>query len=226
MKKGSEWEKAHSPKELPTKARSTHLHPPNLNQPQSALSDLFSGYGSLIFTDQIARGTKNIENYALKHTTQNKTLSIPSYSSASLSVQYFYHSYMLSCRTILIFFEYLNITRHIESQCQSFPPAGINSIGLRFREVFLERDLTVRPGLRTRFLYINQTKRERETHSQVFSAMLICLKSTNNRTKMLGYLCSCSHLQRNQSCICICKIPLCFYNLRSCYTHDFFHRIR
>ena len=151
MKKGSEWEKAHSPKELPTKARSTHLHPPNLNQPQSALSDLFSGYGSLIFTDQIARGTKNIENYALKRTTQNKTLSIPSYSSASLSVQYFYHSYMLSCRTILIFFEYLNITRHIESQCQSFPPAGINSIGLRFREVFLERDLTVRPGLRTRF---------------------------------------------------------------------------
>ena len=98
LKKGSEWEKAHSPKELPTKARSTHLHPPNLNQPpahriQSALSDLFSGYGSLIFTDQIARGTKNIENYALKRTTQNKTLSIPSYSSASLSVQYFYHSY-------------------------------------------------------------------------------------------------------------------------------------
>ena len=140
-------------------------HQPPAHRIQSAHSDLLSGYGSLIFTDQIARGTKNIENYALKHTTQNKTLSIPSYSSASLSVQYFYHSYMLSCRTILIFFEYLNITRHIESQCQSFPPAGINSIGVRFREVFLERDLTVRPGLRTRFLYINQTKRERETHS-------------------------------------------------------------
>ena len=67
---------------------------PNLNQPpahriQSALSDLFSGYGSLIFTDQIARGTKNIENYALKHTIPNKTLPIPCYSSASLLVQYF-----------------------------------------------------------------------------------------------------------------------------------------
>ena len=35
-------------------------------------------------------------------------------------------------------------------------------IGVRFREVLLERDLTVRPGLRTRFLYINQTKKERE----------------------------------------------------------------
>ena len=32
-------------------------------------------------------------------------------------------------------------------------------IGVRFREVFLERDLTVRPGLRTRFLYKNQTKK-------------------------------------------------------------------
>ena len=68
-------------------------HQPPAHRIQSAHSDLLSGYGSLIFTDQIARGTKNIENYALKHTTQNKTLSIPSYSSASLSVQYFYHSY-------------------------------------------------------------------------------------------------------------------------------------
>ena len=108
MKKGSEWEKAHSPKELPTKARSTHLHPPNLNQPQSALSDLFSGYGSLILTDQIARGTKNIENYALKRTTQNKTLPIPSYSSASLSVQYFYHSYAF----MLSHTDFFSISKH------------------------------------------------------------------------------------------------------------------
>ena len=43
---------------------------------------------------------------------------------------------------------------------------------------------------------------------------------------MLGYLCSYIHLHGNQSCICICKIPLCFYNLRSCYTRDFFHHIR
>ena len=35
-------------------------------------------------------------------------------------------------------------------------------IGVRFREMLLERDLTVRPGLRTRFLYINQTKKERD----------------------------------------------------------------
>ena len=69
-------------------------------------------------------------------------------------------------------------------------------IGVRFREVLLERDLTVSPGLRTRILFINQTKkrRERETHSQVFSAMPICLKSANDRTKMLGYLCSYIHL--------------------------------
>ena len=100
-------------------------------------------------------------------------------------------------------------------------------IGVRFREVLLERDLTVRPRLRTRLLFINQTKKkERLTHSQVFSEMLIYLKSTNDRTKILGYLCSYIHLRRNQFCICICKIPLCLYNLRSCYTRDFFHHIR
>ena len=32
-------------------------------------------------------------------------------------------------------------------------------IGVRFREMLLERDLTVRPGLRTRILFINQTKK-------------------------------------------------------------------
>ena len=32
-------------------------------------------------------------------------------------------------------------------------------IGVRFREVFLERDLTVSQGLRTRVLYKNQTKK-------------------------------------------------------------------
>ena len=46
-----------------------------------------------------------------------------------------------------------------ESQCQSFPPAGINSVSVRFKEVFLERDLTVRPGLRNRILYNNQTNK-------------------------------------------------------------------
>ena len=35
-------------------------------------------------------------------------------------------------------------------------------IGVRFREVLLERDLTVRPGLRTRILFINQTKKRRD----------------------------------------------------------------
>ena len=35
-------------------------------------------------------------------------------------------------------------------------------IGLRFREVLLERDLTVSPGLKTRILYINQTKKRRD----------------------------------------------------------------
>ena len=126
MKKGSEWEKAHSPKELPTKARSTHLHPPNLNQPQSALSDLFSGYGSLIFTDQIARGTKNIENYALKRTTQNKTLPIPSYSSASLSVQYFYHSYAFMSNHI----DFFSISKHSTTYRISMPvfPARKNQL--------------------------------------------------------------------------------------------------
>ena len=119
LKKGSEWEKAHSPKELPTKTRSSDLHPPNLTQPpahriQSALFDLFSGYGSLIFTDQIASGTKNIENHALTHTKHNKTLPIPSYSSASRSVQYFYHSYafMLNC---IDFFSISSLSRPQES---------------------------------------------------------------------------------------------------------------
>ena len=56
--------------------------------------------------------------------------------------------------------------------------------------------------------------------------MLISLKSANDRAKMLGYLCSYIHLHGNQSCICICKIPLCLYNLRSCYTCHFFHHIR
>ena len=126
MKKGSEWGKAHSPKELPTKARSTHLHPPNLNQPQSALSDLFSGYGSLIFTDQIARGTKNIENYALKRTTQSKTLPIPSYSSASLSVQYFYHSYAFMSNHI----DFFSISKHSTTYRISMPvfPARRNQL--------------------------------------------------------------------------------------------------
>ena len=63
-------------------------------------------------------------------------------------------------------------------------------------------------------------------HSRIFSEMLIYLKSANDRAKMLGYLCSCIHLHGNQSCMCICKIPLCFYNLRSCYTRHFFHHIR
>ena len=35
-------------------------------------------------------------------------------------------------------------------------------IGVRFREVLLERDLTVSPGLRTRILFINQTKKRRD----------------------------------------------------------------
>ena len=35
-------------------------------------------------------------------------------------------------------------------------------IGVRFREVLLERDLTVRPELRTRILFINQTKKKGE----------------------------------------------------------------
>ena len=103
--------------------------------------------------------TLNIEHYALKHTTQNKTQLIPSYSSASHAVQYFYHSYAFMLNHI-DFFQYLNITRHIESQCQSFPPAGINSVSVRrVKEVFLERDLTVRPGLRNRILYNNQTNK-------------------------------------------------------------------
>ena len=102
-------------------------HQPPAHRIQSAHSDLLPGYGSLIFTDQIARGTKNIENYALKHTTQNKTLSIPSYSSASLSVQYFYHSYMLSRRTILIFF---SISKHNKTYRISMPifPARRNQL--------------------------------------------------------------------------------------------------
>ena len=33
-------------------------------------------------------------------------------------------------------------------------------IGVRFREVLLERDLTVSPGLRTRILFIDQTKKK------------------------------------------------------------------
>ena len=33
-------------------------------------------------------------------------------------------------------------------------------IGVRFREVLLERDLTVSPGLRTRILFTNQTKKK------------------------------------------------------------------
>ena len=106
---------------------SSQPHQPPAHRIQSAHSDLLPGYGSLIFTDQIARGTKNIENYALKHTTQNKTLSIPSYSSASLSVQYFYHSYMLSCRTILIFF---SISKHNKTYRISMPifPARRNQL--------------------------------------------------------------------------------------------------
>ena len=132
MKKGSEWQKAaQSPKELPTKTRSTHLHPRNLNQPpahriQSALSDLFSGYGSLIFTDQIARRTKNIENYALKHTTQNKILPITSYSSASLSVQHFYHSYAFMLNHI----DFFSISKHNTTYRISMPvfPARRNQL--------------------------------------------------------------------------------------------------
>ena len=79
-------------------------HQPPAHRIQSAHSDLLSGYGSLIFTDQIAR----IENYALKHTTPNKTLSIPSYSSASLSVQYFYHSYAF----MLSHTDFFSISKH------------------------------------------------------------------------------------------------------------------
>ena len=33
-------------------------------------------------------------------------------------------------------------------------------IGVRFREMLLERDSTVRPELRTRILFINQTKKK------------------------------------------------------------------
>ena len=83
-------------------------HQPPAHRIQSGHSDLLSGYGSLIFTDQIARGTKNIENYALKRTTQNKTLPIPSYSSASLSVQYFYHSYSF----MLSHTDFFSISKH------------------------------------------------------------------------------------------------------------------
>ena len=83
-------------------------HQPPAHRIQSAHSDLLSGYGSLIFTDQIARGTKNIENYALKRTTQNKTLPMPSYSSASLSVQYFYHSYAF----MLSHTDFFSISKH------------------------------------------------------------------------------------------------------------------
>ena len=87
------------------------IPPISINLPRTGYnphSDLFSGYGSLIFTDQIARGTKNIENYALKRTTQNKTLSIPSYSSASLSVRYFYHSYAF----MLSHTDFFSISKH------------------------------------------------------------------------------------------------------------------
>ena len=84
------------------------------------------GYGSLIFTVQIARGTKNIENYALKHTTQNKTLSIPSYSSASLSVQYFYHSYAFMSNHI----DFFSISKHSTTYRISMPvfPARRNQL--------------------------------------------------------------------------------------------------
>ena len=152
---------------------------------------------------------------------------------------------MLSCRTILIFFQYLNIARHIEFQCQSFPPAGINSMGLRFREVFLERDLTVRPGLRTRFLYINKTKRERERdaftspqcnanftrnywqpqtgkHYHISGWSIIAVFYPRLQLLYLGkfaltvvYLCTCIHLHSNQYCRCIWKILQCSYKLRS-----------
>ena len=35
-------------------------------------------------------------------------------------------------------------------------------IGVRFREMLLERDSTVRPELRTRILFINETKKKGE----------------------------------------------------------------
>ena len=87
------------------------IPPISINLPRTGYnphSDLFSGYESLIFTDQIARGTKNIENYALKRTTQNKTLPIPSYSSASLSFQCFYHSYAF----MLSHTDFFSISKH------------------------------------------------------------------------------------------------------------------
>ena len=101
-------------------------HQPPAHRIQSAHSDLLSGYGSLIFTDQIARGTKNIENYALKRTTQNKTLSIPSYSSASLSVQYFYHSYAFMSNHI----DFFSISTHSTTYRISMPvfPARRNQL--------------------------------------------------------------------------------------------------
>ena len=42
-------------------------------------------------------------------------------------------------------------------------------IGVRFREVLLERDLTVRPELRTRILFINQTKKRRDRRFPKYS---------------------------------------------------------
>ena len=75
------------------------------------------------------------------------------------------------------------------------------------------------------FIHKSNKKKERQTHSRIFSEMLNYLKSANDRAKMLGYLCSCIHLHGNQSCICICKIPFCYNKLRSCYTCDFFHHI-
>ena len=45
-------------------------------------------------------------------------------------------------------------------------------IGVRFREVFLERDLTVSQGLRTRVLYKNQTKKKRDR--QIPKSSVLC----------------------------------------------------
>ena len=56
------------------------------------------------------------------------------------------------------------------------------------------------------------------------------LRTNNNNNKdpkeILRYLCSCIRLHGNQYCRCNCKIPLCYYKLRSCYTGEYFHRIR
>ena len=47
-------------------------------------------------------------------------------------------------------------------------------IGVRFREMLLERDLTVRPELRTRILFINQTKKKKGRDRRIPMSSVKC----------------------------------------------------